>query len=69
MEQFMEVHLCNSIYSLFSYVANVLDDFPEDETFNRISLPLFVSYTILSSFGVIFACVCLWFNLWFRNQK
>ena len=46
-----------------------LDDIPEDETFNRISLPLFVSYTILSLFGVIFACVCLWFNLWFRNQK
>ena len=46
-----------------------LDDIPEDETFNRISLPLFVSYTILSSFGVIFACVCLWFNLWFKNQK
>ena len=32
-------------------------------------LPLFVIYTIFSIIGIIFAVICLIFNLWFRNQK
>ena len=46
-----------------------LDDVPVDETYDRIALPLFVVYTILSVIGIIFACVCLCFDLWFRKQK
>ena len=46
-----------------------LDNIPVDETYDRIVLPLFVVYTILSVIGIIFACVCLWFNLWFREHK
>ena len=47
----------------------LLDDTPVDETYDRIAVSLFGTYTILSTFGIIFACVCLWFNLWYRNKK
>jgi len=41
----------------------------EDENYIHIVLPLFVIYTVLSVLGIIFATVCLVFNLWFREQK
>ena len=45
------------------------DGIPQDEEEFHIALPLFVIYTILSIFGIIFAAGCLIFNIWFRNQK
>jgi len=41
----------------------------EDEEYIHIVLPLFVIYTVLSVLGIIFATVCLVFNLWFREKK
>ncbi|XP_065899532.1 gamma-aminobutyric acid type B receptor subunit 2-like [Dysidea avara] len=41
----------------------------EDEEYSRIYVSLFVIYTVLSIFGVIFAVICLVFNLWFRKQR
>jgi len=41
----------------------------EDENYIQIVLPLFVIYTVLSILGIMFATVCLVFNLWFREQK
>ncbi|XP_065899518.1 gamma-aminobutyric acid type B receptor subunit 2-like isoform X2 [Dysidea avara] len=41
----------------------------EDEEYSRIYVSLFVIYTVLSIFGIIFAVICLVFNLWFRKQK
>ena len=49
----------------FSY----LDGIAQDEEYFRITLPLFVVYAICSVFGIIFATVCLIFNLWFRNHQ
>ena len=46
-----------------------LDNVPVDKTYDRIVLPLFVVYTILSAIGIIFAGVYLWFDLWFRDHK
>ncbi|XP_065899536.1 gamma-aminobutyric acid type B receptor subunit 2-like [Dysidea avara] len=45
------------------------DGIAEDEEYIHIVLPLFVTYTVLSLLGTIFAIVCLVFNLWFREQK
>ena len=71
MKQFMEVHdyIITSTGAICTYTFYLLDNVPEDETYDRIALGLFVCYTILSIIGIIFACICLWFNLWFRNQK
>ena len=65
----MEVLNLNLYYRSLTECVAFLDNVPEDETFDRIALPLFVTYTILSVLGMIFACICLCFNLWFRNQK
>ena len=46
-----------------------IDGIAEDEEYVYIVLPLFVIYTVLSVLGIIFATVCLVFNLWFREQK
>jgi len=46
-----------------------IDGVTEDEEYIYIALPLFVIYTTLSILGIIFATVCLVFNLWFREQK
>ena len=51
------------------YYDYCLDGIAQDEEYFRIELSLFVIYTIFSIFGVIFAVICLLFNLWFRNQK
>ncbi|XP_065899539.1 gamma-aminobutyric acid type B receptor subunit 2-like isoform X2 [Dysidea avara] len=45
------------------------DGVAEDEEYIHIVLPLFITYTALSLLGIIFAIVCLVFNLWFREQK
>ena len=50
-----------------SYIP--IDGIAEDEEYIHIVLPLFVTYTVLSLLGTIFAIVCLVFNLWFREQK
>ena len=42
---------------------------PADQEYVRISLPLFITYSVLAVLGVVFACICLWFNLWFRDHK
>ena len=47
------------------FLGNVV----QDEEHIYITLGLFVVYTILSILGIIFAAICLVFNLWFRNQK
>jgi len=39
-----------------------------DEEHTYIETPLFASYTVLSVIGIVFACVMLIFNLWFREQ-
>ena len=46
-----------------------IDGIAEDEMYIYIVLPLFVIYTVLSLLGILFATVCLVFNLWFREQK
>ena len=51
------------------YVVTHLDDVAQDEERIRITMPLFVIYTIFSIFGIIFAFACSVFNLWFRKQK
>ena len=58
-----------NVYQKCLFIFYLPDNIPVDETYDRIELGLFVSYTILSIIGIIFACICLWFNLWFRNQK
>jgi len=54
---------------MFNICVTFLGDFAHDEEYFHIALPLFVIYTIFSIFGVIFAIICLIFNMWFRNQK
>ena len=46
-----------------------LDEIPQDEEYIYISLPLFIIYTIIAIFGIIFATICLILNLLLRNQK
>ena len=41
----------------------------EDEEYLHVVEALFAIYTVLSIFGIIFAVICLVFNLWFRKQK
>ncbi|XP_065899524.1 gamma-aminobutyric acid type B receptor subunit 2-like [Dysidea avara] len=41
----------------------------EDEEYLHVFEALFAIYTVLSIFGIIFAVICLVFNLWFRKQK
>ena len=50
-------------------ISSSIDDIVDDEEHFYISLPLFVVYTMLSLLGVLFAIICLVFNLWFREQK
>ena len=50
-------------------ISSSTDDIVDDEEHFYISLPLFVVYTMLSLLGVLFAIICLVFNLWFRKQK
>ena len=47
----------------------LLDEIPQDEEHVYISLPLFIVYTIIAIFGIVFAIICLILNLWLRNQK
>ena len=68
MLQFMEVTKYLNLTLLF-ILCCFSDDIPVDERYVRISLELFVLYTIVSVIGVVFACVCLWFNLWYKNHK
>ena len=71
----MEVTKYLNLTLLFTMLFTILftiffsDDIPVDERYVRISLELFVLYTIVSVIGVVFACVCLWFNLWYKNHK
>ena len=51
------------------FVYYILGNVLQDEEYFYISLPLFVIYTIFSLLGIMFAVVCLVFELWFRNQK
>jgi len=39
-----------------------------DEEDSYIDAPLFATYTVLSVIGIVFACVMLIFNLWYREQ-
>ena len=50
-------------------VCCILGTVVQDEEHIYITLGLFITYTILSIIGIIFATICLVFNLWFRNQK
>jgi len=45
------------------------DGITVDEEYVHINLALFVFYTVLSLFGVLFATICLLFNLWFKDKK
>ena len=40
-----------------------------DEEYSYVALPLLVTYASLSILGILFALVCLIFNLFFREQK
>ena len=50
-------------------VCCVLGNVLQDEEHFYISLPLFIMYTSLSILGILFAIICLVFELSFRNQK
>ncbi|XP_065899544.1 gamma-aminobutyric acid type B receptor subunit 2-like isoform X2 [Dysidea avara] len=39
-----------------------------DEEHTYIDTPLFATYTVLSVIGIVFSCVMLIFNLWYREQ-
>ena len=60
-------------FLLYSYqvilCVMLLDEIPQDEEHIYISLPLFIVYTIIAIFGIIFAVVCLVINLWLRNKR
>ena len=44
------------------------DNIANDEEHSYIKALLFATYTVLSAIGIVFACVMLIFNLWFRKQ-
>ncbi|XP_065899549.1 gamma-aminobutyric acid type B receptor subunit 2-like isoform X3 [Dysidea avara] len=44
------------------------DNIANDEEHSYIKAFLFATYTVLSAIGIVFACVMLIFNLWFRKQ-
>ena len=61
--------LWNTVYEGCYFIHMNIDGVAEDEEYIHIVLPLFVTYTVLSALGIIFATVCLIFNLWYRQQK
>ena len=54
---------CISIMS-----TSVMAGMAVDEEHTYIDTPLFATYTVLSVIGIVFACVMLIFNLWYREQ-
>ena len=60
--------LCFKVW-LVTFFIFLIDGVANDEEYIRVYLSLFVIYTVLSIFGIIFAVICLIFNLWFRKQK
>ena len=41
---------------------------PRSHEHEAVAVELFITYTILSVMGIVFAIVCLVFNLVFRNK-
>ena len=44
------------------------DKITNDEKHSYIETTLFATYTILCAIGIVFACVMLTFNLWYKEQ-
>ena len=55
--------------AIYLWIKFCIDGIPQDEEYTYISSPLFITYTIIATFGIIFATTCLICNLWLRNQK
>ena len=52
----------------YVYTLQIPDGTPKSHTHETIHIALFVIYTALSVAGVVFAIVCLIFNLVFRKK-
>ena len=55
------------------YCVLTLDGIPSDGTperrYSQINQFLFIIYTILAGAGILFAIICLFFNIIFRKRK
>lgn len=56
------------MFTLFSLHVVSVGGTPPDKAYQLIPIPLFAVYTTLAIVGVIFAIVCMVFNIIFWNK-
>lgn len=60
--------LIDCVYSLIVFMSDLVG-VPVDEQYDFINRGLFILYTILACAGIVFAVLCLIFNLIFKDRK